>query len=458
MAHQAGSLESYLQDASGYRGSASRVLVPSDRQELASLVKQAVADGTSVTIAGAGTGLTGARVPHGGIVISLERFRDLSIENGRARCGAGVPLQELHEAAANKRQFFGPNPTESTASVGGITGTNAGGARSFRYGSVRRHVLAMDVTFADGSCRRFERGDKIDFPIEPVRQPATTKNAAGYYLQPDLDWVDLLTGSEGTLAVVTEIDFELLPAPAAILSGVIFFGEDAAALRAVEQWRPIRELRLLEYLDEPALTLLRPHYPDIPKNARAALMIEQNLDSEGDPEIDEWLTRLSAQEAFEESSWFGFRPSDHLRFRELRHALPAMVTEAVRRNGYSKFGTDYAVPLARGEELHRYYQRRCNEVLPGQFTIFGHIGDANNHVNLLPQTAEQAAAGAGLIDEFAGLVVQMDGTVAAEHGIGKIKADLLHLMYNSREIASMKAVKATLDPKGLLGPGTIFGK
>ncbi len=131
------------------------MFLPADNRELSAVLKDAAAERIPVTVAGAGTGLTGARVPHGGYVVSLERFRKLEIEGARARCGAGVLLQDLHEAAAKTRQLFGPNPTESTASTGGIVSTNAGGARSFHYGSVRRHVLGMEVTFADGSSRSF---------------------------------------------------------------------------------------------------------------------------------------------------------------------------------------------------------------------------------------------------------------------------------------------------------------
>ncbi len=450
------SIEPYLQDASGYHGEAAQVFAPANTDELRSVVRSAASQGTPMTIAGAGTGLTGARVPHGGIVISLERFRKLEVEPGRARCGAGVALYDLHQAAAQTGQMFGPNPTESSASIGGIVSTNAGGARSFRYGSVRRHVLAAEVTFVDGTTRRFQRGDKVDFAYESIRQPATTKNAAGYYLQPDLEWLDLLAGSEGTLGFVSEIELQLLPAPPAILSGVVFFASDENALNAVDAWRSVPELRLLEFMDGPALELLRPQYSEIPATASAALLIEQNLQSEEGGEVDQWSERLTAQEAFEETSWFGFRPADQARFRDFRHTLPAIVTDMARRNGFSKFGTDFAVPLDRHRELHSYYKQRCSEVLPGRFTIFGHVGDANNHVNLLPQNAEQARQGEELIYEFAGVVVSMGGTVAAEHGIGKTKTDLLGLMHSAEALAAMRQVKQRLDPDWLLGRRTLF--
>jgi FAD/FMN-containing dehydrogenase len=114
------------------------------------------------------------------------------------------------------------------------------------------------------------------------------------------------------------------------------------------------------------------------------------------------------------------------------------------------------VPIARNRELHDYYKQRCQEEFAGQYTIFGHVGDANNHVNLLPRTAEQAKRAEELIVEFAGKVVVMGGTVAAEHGIGKMKTNLLRLMYRDDEIEAMREVKRRLDPQCLLGQGTLF--
>lgn len=265
----------FLEDASGYHGTAERVVFPSTSKEVRAIVNACSAQNLPLTVAGAGTGLTGARVPHGGWVISLEKFRTIQIQKGSARCGASVTLADLSVEAAKTKQFFGPNPTETSASIGGIIATNAGGARSFHYGSVRRHVLALEVTFMDGRTVEFKRGEKVDFPVRTVSLPKTTKNAAGYYLQPDLEWVDLLSGSEGTLGIVTEAEVRLFPEPAAILSGVVFFPSDRQALDAVDAWRPIPELRLLEYMDAAALGLLRGLYPEIPGNALAALLVNR---------------------------------------------------------------------------------------------------------------------------------------------------------------------------------------
>ncbi|HEX7363043.1 MAG TPA: FAD-binding oxidoreductase [Bryobacteraceae bacterium] len=456
MSAAADSIARYLEDASGYQGEAERAFTPGTVEQVRQIVQRAAAERAPLTVFGAGTGLTGASVPYGGWVVSLERLRKLEIEPGVARCGPGVILKDLHAAAAKARQFFGPNPTESLASIGGIIGTNAGGARSFRYGSVRRHVLSLEVTFMNGETRRFRRGDRVDFPFRAVRQPATTKNSAGYFLQPDLEWIDLLAGSEGTLGIITEAELRLFPEPGAILSGVVFFPSEDLAMAAVDIWRPVDELRILEFLDEAALYFLRPAYSQIPANARAALLIEQNLASEQDEEVDRWSERLREQEAFEEESWFGFSAADRERFGEFRHTLPVKVLDRVRHNGFPKLGTDFAVPIPHGRELHNYYRRRCNELFPGRHTLYGHVGDANNHLNLLPATAEQASAGAQVLDEFAKYVVSLDGTVAAEHGIGKRKKHLLKLMFSDEEIEAMRDVKRRLDPEFLLGRGNIF--
>jgi FAD/FMN-containing dehydrogenase len=451
-------VDSYLEDSSGYRGSAERVFLPSNVEELREIVHASASQHVPLTVAGAGTGLTGARVPHGGWVVSLERFREIRVETGCARCGAGAILKDLQKAAARTRQFFGPNPTESSAAIGGILSTNAGGARSFHYGSVRRHVLGLRVTFMDGHTEWFRRGDKVDFSFRPIPLPATTKNSAGYRLAEDLEWVDLIAGSEGTLGIVTEAELQLLPEPAAVLSGVVFFNADALAMGAVKAWRPVSELRLLEFIDSNGLDLLRSRYPDIPAEAQAALLIEQNLPSEDDGAVEAWTRRLTEQEALEDESWFGLSAADQDRFREFRHALPVTVVDTMRRHGFPKFGTDFAVPMEHETALHSFYRARCNEAFPGQYTIFGHVGDANNHVNLLPATREQAERGEALIYEFAQFVVSRHGTVAAEHGIGKTKSDLLRLMYSADEIGAMKDVKRRLDPNWLLGKDTIFAE
>lgn len=442
----------YLEDASGFRGSADALHLPSGESELQAILGEASARGISVTVSGAGTGVTGGRVAQGGWVVSLERFTTVAIEEGTALVGAGVSLRDLQVSASRMGQFYAPDPTEMLASLGGTIATNASGSRSFRYGDTRRHVLELRIALMDGSIREFHRGQQIDFETPALPRPQTTKHTAGFPLYPGMDWIDLFIGSEGILGVITCARVRLLPAVTDLLTGVIFFRHDLEAMRAVRDWRPVQGLRMLEYFDEGSLTLLRTRYSEVPADARAALLIEQ----EGDDTAGEWESRLEQSGAMVDESWFALNAADRERFRRLRHALPELVNDTVRRRGLLKMGTDFAVPIARNDEMVGYYHSRLNHEFPGQYVIFGHIGDAHVHANILPRDGDEANRARDLMTEFAAQAVSLGGTVSAEHGLGKRKAHLLALQYTAEQIQAMEAVKRRLDPKWLLGRGNLL--
>ncbi len=431
-----------LEDASGFQGEADRVLAPSTETELLDIIAAASCDRVPITIVGARTGLTGGCVPHGGWAVSLEKFQRLEVSPHRAMAGAGVSLGALQAAASRTGQFYAPDPTERTASIGGTIATNASGSRSFRYGSTRRHVQALRVALMDGSVREFRRGEAIDFDVPALPRPATTKNTAGYQLAPGMDWVDLFAGAEGTLGVVLEAELQLLPSPSDILAGVVFFPDDSAALDAVERWRTIPRLRMLEYFDRNSLDLLRTRFSEVPAGAGAALLIEEE-----DPDIDAWLERAP------EDNWFAVTAADRERFRRFRHALPELVNDQVRRRGFLKLATDYAVPPARTREMLAIYHQR---LAPYEYVVFGHIGDGHVHANVLARSQEEFESAGALMLDIARQTVTLGGVVSAEHGVGKRKAHLLALQYTADQIEAMRAVKRRLDPLWLLGRGTLF--
>ena len=444
-------LEGRYADASGYMGRAERVFSPANEQELLEIVREAAATRTPLTVAGAGTGLTGSGVPLGGWLVSLERLRKLEIEPGIARVGPGISLLELRDAAAPTGQFYAPDPTEISASVGGSIATNASGSRSFRFGPTRRHVRGLRVVTMDGQVRTYRRGEAIDFDVQALPSTQARKNTAGFRLSPGMDWVDLFCGSEGTLGIVVEAELQLLPIPQEILAGVIFFADDDAALNAVSAWRPLAELRMLEYADHASLEMIRPRYPEISQQARAALLIEAEAQ-----DLELWATRLSEADALLDASWIALGSRDRERFRAFRHALPEAVVETMRRRGFLNMGTDYAVPIDRDREMLRFYRERLEAELPGRYVIYGHIGDAHLHVNMLPASENDARVATGLLKEFAQHAVELGGTVSAEHGLGKRKASLLALQFSPEQIEAMRAVKQRLDPEWLLGRGTLF--
>ncbi len=429
-----------ITDASYFPGSAEETFSPVDEAELLTILNRASREAAPVTFMGALTGVTGAGVPQGGWAISLTRMNQMRIEPGRAIVGPGVLLRDLQSAAVRSGQFYAPDPTENTSSLGGNIAANASGSRSFKFGATREHVLSLRFALIDGSIVEARRGEAVNFDIPEVRLPRTTKHSAGYRLAPGMDLVDLFIGSEGTLGVVTQAELRLLPAPGELISGVVFFSSDAAALDAVERWRSTPGLRMLEYLDRPSLEML-----DTPHGA--ALIIEQ----EGDADLD--MTG-----AIESESWFAVSAADRERFRQFRHALPERCNDRIRRSGFLKLSTDYAVPIEHTRDIMRIYTRELDRYCANRYVIFGHIGDAHVHINTFSDSQQQFDTAKSLMTDLAREAVALGGTVGAEHGLGKRKAHLLGIQYSAEEIEAMRAIKRRYDPRWLLGRGTIFSE
>ncbi len=296
----------------------------------------------------------------------------------------------------------------------------------------------MRVVWIDGRISAHRRGEAIDFEVPRIPLPRTTKHSAGYPLAPGMDWVDLLVGSEGTLAVVTEAELQLLPAPGEVLGGVIFFPSEATALDAVDRWRTLEGLRMLEYLDRGSLEIMNVRH-------EAALMVE----IEGDAEPD-------MQGALESESWFAMSSTDREKFRQFRHSLAEQTNNRIRRSGFTKVGTDYAVPIDRGREIVSIYRKTLERDLRMPYVCYGHIGDAHVHLNAFPSSQQEQDRAKQVMNDLAYPVVEMGGTVGAEHGLGKRKAHLLSIQYKPDVIEAMRAVKRRFDPQGLLGAGTLL--
>ncbi len=427
-----------ITDASGYPGSAEQVFSPESEQQVAEILKRASAENVPITVIGALTGVTGGAAPDGGWGLSLTKLNVINIEQGRAIVGPGVLLRDVQSAAARSGQFYAPDPTENTSSIGGNIATNASGSRSFRYGATREHVRALRVALLNGRVIEVRRGQPVDFDVPALPLPRTTKHSAGYRLAPGMDYVDLFIGNEGTLGVVIEAELQLLPAPGEVLGGVVFFASEEAALDAVDRWRATPGLRMLEYLDGKSLRMM-----DV--SQEAALMIEV----EGDADLDMSGT-------LESDSWFAISAADRERFRQFRHSLPERVNARIRRSGFMKLSTDYAVPLEKNREILAMYHRKLRQAVGENYVIFGHIGDAHLHINTFSDSPEHFGSAKAVTTELARDAVSLGGTVGAEHGLGKRKAHLLEIQYSPAEIDAMRAVKRRFDPGWILGQGTLF--
>lgn len=458
-------LQSFLSDASFMRGGhADRVVLPESVEEVSEILAAANRDGTPVTISGAGTGTVGGRVPFGGIVLATDRLNQIkSIEGDSSRGGrgvaqAGVILADFQRAVDQKGLLYPPDPTERGAFLGGTVATNASGARTFKYGPTRNYIERLKVVLASGEVLDLRRGERdfFNIPLPTYRRPATRKNATGYFISPDMDAVDLFIGSEGTLGVICEIETRLVPKPQGLLSGVVFFANEADVLAFVAEARTL-SARAIEFFDNESLNFLREKYPEIPKEAVGAIFFEQETtDLTEEPILNEWMNLMDRHNAITDS-WFATNEQDQARLREFRHQLPVLMNEWFAHYRQRKVSTDMAVPDKAFAGLFRLYQDTLR-TSGLRYTIFGHIGDNHVHVNILPRDEDEGTRAREFYVRFLKYAASVGGTLSAEHGVGKLKRDYLRLFYTDEQLREMAAVKKTLDPNGILGRGNIFAE
>ena len=471
----------------------------------------------AVTTQGARTGITGGAVPDGGHILNLSRMaRVTGLRTNPDRTEffvtvePGLPLCELRKMIQNRafdtagwsaeslnalvlfREsgpfFFPPDPTETSASIGGMVACNASGACTYRYGATRKYVEALRVVLMDGdviSLRRgrenakgrsfsvrTESGRLIEGVLPDYALPAV-KNASGFYAEENMDLVDLFVGSEGTLGVFSSLELRLIPLPACRVGVMAFFPSDPAAIGFVTTIRglpPDRQPVAIEYFDCHALDLLRrqklenPSFagiPALPEAFHTAIYLEyhggEDAVTQAVGEVPDWMAGAGGNS---EASWIADSDSALERFKLFRHAVPEAVNRVIdeRRKQeplMSKLGTDMAVPDRSLQDVMAMYRAGLNGA-GLEYVIFGHIGNNHVHVNILPRSMEDFSRGKDLYLRWARRVIALGGTVSAEHGIGKFKVALLREMLGEEGIRQMREVKRVFDPSGLLNQGNLF--
>ena len=485
-------LQNYLTDASNLQGGhADKLFIPSTTAEVAEIIKEANEKNIAVTISGARTGLVGGCVPFGGYLISLEKFNQIkSIENGSAVAQPAVILADFQKETEAKGLFYPPDPTEWSCQLGGTVATNASGSRSFKYGSTRRYVERLEIVLPTGDILNLKRGevfsDKDGFveiatdsgktiraKMPTYLQPDVRKNTSGYFSGEKVDAIDLFIGSEGTLGVITEIEFKLLPKPKGFLSGIIFFKNETDLLNFVSDAREISfetrqilnpnskiqnhlDATLLEYFDEKALSFIKEKFPETSDGMDGAVFFEQETNDETEDELFmQWNELLEKHNAEIDVSWFTTTEEDRQKMRDFRHALPVSVNEFIVKHKQRKGSTDIAVPDENFASMLKFYKKSLAD-WGLDYVIFGHIGDNHLHVNILPKDAEEAEKARHLYGRFIAQSIMLNGTISAEHGIGKVKSKYLYVMYGERYLSEMAEVKKAFDPKGILGRNNIF--
>jgi D-lactate dehydrogenase len=426
----------YGYDNSRRQGMPDAVAFPTSHDEVAALVRICRAHRVPLVARGRGTNTTGASVPvEGGIVASFERMnRVLRIDpdNRIAVVEPGVLNGDLQAALAPHGLFWPPDPTSAPyCTVAGNIACNAGGPRAVKYGATRDNVLALRAVAGSGEA--FRCGTP------------TTKGATGY------DLVRLLIGSEGTLAVVTEATLKLTPLPSAKRTLRATYVDVAAAARAVSRImaQPVTPCAL-EFLDDQCLALARAHGGEAIPVAGAMLVVEVDGEPDALAQAVEAVSKAARGEGLIEL----VAAADAKDVAAIWAARKAL-SPALRTLSPNKINEDVVVPVSRVPELVAAARELARTyALP--IVCFGHAGNGNLHVNLLPRDDAEMRRAHDALGEIFDAVIRLDGTLSGEHGIGLAKRDFMTRALDASALGLMRRIKAQFDPDGILNPGKLL--
>ena len=425
---------SYETDWTGrFSGTALAVVRPASTAEVAAVVRACAAAGQALVVQGGNTGLVGGSVPAGGeVVLSLTRLTSLGavdVPAAQVTVDAGATLASVQEHARAAGLDFGVDlAARESATVGGLTATNAGGIRVLRYGSMRAQVMGAEAVLADGSV--------------VSRLGGLAKDNTGY------DLVSLLCGSEGTLGVITRLRLRLVPRLRSRAVALLALPDTAAAVQILPELRErLPDLSAAELFLAPGLALVR-SYAGLPAPFPVAHPAYLVLECAGraDPtdalveavaEVDGLLDATVATDAAGQRALWAYREQH---------------TEAISAAGVP-VKLDVSVPVGRLPELVERLPAVIEDACAGaRPVLFGHVNEGNLHVNVL-DAGERAE---DVSDAVLRLVADLGGSISSEHGVGRAKVPWLGLSRSGNEIAAMRAIKTALDPAGLLNPGVLL--
>ncbi len=412
------------------------VIFASEQKQVAEIASLCNQHRVNLIARGAGTGTTGATVPdRGGIVLSMERMnRILEIDpaNRIARVEPGVTNRNLQLALAEVGFFWPPDPTSAAVcTLGGNLAYNSAGPRAVKYGTPRENTLGLKAVTGEG--------------IEIKTGVMTTKGVVGY------DLTRLIIGSEGTLAIITEATLKLTPLAEAKRTLQASYTDVHAAARAVSaiMAQPTTPCAL-EFMDSRALEMIRDFAPvDLPDEAGALLMIEVDGPEHTLAEASRAVTEAARVDGLVEIVSAGTKEEIEKIWKTRKSLSPALRTVAPK-----KINEDVVVPVSRIPNLIDGLEKLSAET---GITIvnFGHAGNGNIHVNLLfnPDDAEQTKRAKLALDGLFDLVLELDGTLSGEHGVGLEKRDYIDREIPAETLALMQAIRRQFDPNGILNPG-----
>ena len=435
----------YLEEwRSRVNGQTRLLLKPATTDQVSAILAICHETGTAIVPQGGNTGLVGAQIPlHGEVLLSLKRMnriRALDVPGMTLTAEAGVTLKQAQDAAAGERLLFPLSlGSEGSCTIGGNISTNAGGNHVLRYGMMRALVLGLEVVLADGR-------------VLPMLK-SLHKDNTGYDLK------QLFIGAEGTLGIVTAASLRLFPHPAQMVTALTAVPSPEAALRLLGhmQARTGGLLSSFELVSRPTLEMVLRHIPNTrdPMAAPSPWYVLMEVSGGAGASL-ETLTQSALEEAAgEELLTDAVVAQNQAQVRSFWH-MRETISEAEKREGVS-IKHDISVPVASIPAFIAEATAVVVEKFPGARPIcFGHMGDGNLHFNFSAPIGQDAAFSAQW-DEVQltvhDIVKTYSGSISAEHGIGRMKRDLLPRYKSSEELDAMRALKHAFDPRNILNPG-----
>ncbi len=418
------------------KGSSDLLVRPRDHQDVVNVVKAAIQSQVKLQIQGGNTSLSGGSIPQDGeVLLSLSRMNsrcEVDPDTLVAKVDAGVTLERLQREAMKYHLTLGVDlASRGSATLGGMAATNAGGLHVLRYGSMRSSVISLRCVWGDGT--------------ESPRNVPLIKDNSGISFSP------LVVGSEGTLAVITELSLRLVPLLSSKAVAVVPFMSIPEALRFAGNIRRMTDsISAIEMISKRAIQIVEElngaSFP-VKDPFEIVLLVEISTNGDASNELMRTLEE-SLDESQLQSTLFGMDLGSRAGLWSWRES----VTEAIQRSG-EPLKLDLSVPIAALGTLWQSIDT-IQKDFAGRLEVvrFGHLGDGNIHVNLLGEEDILKRAEEAIYQRVAGL----DGSITAEHGIGTLKKEFLGLVRSEGELARMRGLIELFNPGRTLNPNVLL--
>jgi len=423
-------LSTYTYDATQIRGECFGVAFPENREALVNVVKEASRLGIPLYIRGAGSGFSGGAVPSGGgLVVSIEKLSRIikfDPDSFSVKVEAGIINGELQRFLGEKSYFYPPDPASMDFStIGGNIAENSGGPRAFKYGVTRRYIRTIEWITSSG-----ELIEGTDDAVSAI-----------------------LIGSEGTLGVIYSAELAVLPLPEAFRTALVIASDDTSAMLFAQR---IIESSLtpsvLEFIDSRTMDCVA-EYLDVELRGEMAgyLFVEfDGLKEEVDTQFSLFkilctTERMQLREARSETE------------RELLWKLRRSISPSLARRGVTKVNEDVSLPTGSLVDGIQFIHELASELALDCY-VFGHCGDGNLHVNIMTdrRKKEEMKRVEVFVSKLFKKVVELDGSLSGEHGIGLTKSPYLRLLMSEEQIYFERSISNVIEPSGVLNPGKYF--